>query len=212
MATHIAEQEQLEVLKTWWKKHGWATVVVVILGIVLALAVRYWQGYKLVAREEASLLYEQMLTTYAQHEIPAFNQYVERLQKKYAKSPYASAAMLLNAREMVKQNKLPEALQSLNWVVDHAKNKNLHDLALLRAARILIAQEKYDLALKNLNKISEETFAPIAAMLKGDVYLAQSKNDLAKQSYELAKAGMNGNERMATWIRMKLSQVNVNKS
>ncbi len=207
MATYVSDQEQLEALKSWWKKNGLATVIVVVLGIALAFGVRFWQNHRLANQEEASLLYEQMLTSFEQHEIPAFNQYVERLQDKYPKTPYATAAGLLSARILVEENKLDEALKSLNWVVSHTKDKSLRQVAQIRAGRILMAQGKYDMALQSLNKVTVGPFLPLAAMVKGDLYTAQSRYDLAKQAYESAKQGLTGKEAITPWLQMKLEAV-----
>ncbi|HNE26955.1 MAG TPA: tetratricopeptide repeat protein, partial [Pseudomonadales bacterium] len=62
MADYRTEEEQIELIKKWWRENGRSTVVGVGVALVLFFGWMQWQAYQKKNIEAASDLFQQMLT------------------------------------------------------------------------------------------------------------------------------------------------------
>ena len=58
MAYSIEEEQEINLLKDWWKDNGKVIIVAFILGIVGVLGWRFWQSYQANQIMQASAEYE----------------------------------------------------------------------------------------------------------------------------------------------------------
>ncbi len=212
MSAYLSEQEQIQVIKDWWKTYGMS----VVLGIVIALAGsygwRYWQQYNENYMGQASVVYEQMLIAKTNQQTNDFNNSVQQLTQKYGRSPYAALANLAAANQAITQNQLDQSIKPLTWVSQHAKDHNLQQIADIRLARVLLAQQKPQQALPYLNKVNDAAFAPLVASIRGDAYAALGNNANARDAYQQALSGLPKNTGLYTLVEMKLTALgNVNR-
>ena len=100
---------------------------------------------------------------------------------------YASGARLRQAQMAANLHRYDEAIAHLQWVVDNSKDEGLSQLAALRMARLLYAQEKTDQALAMLDKDAGR-FLPLYLELRGDILLAKGERESARTAYSEALA------------------------
>jgi predicted negative regulator of RcsB-dependent stress response len=184
----LEEQEQLEELKTWWKQHGQRVTTVVV---VVALGIAAWQGWNLwqgTQSSQAATLYGGVEKAVAAGDARHARELAGEVIDKFPRTPYASMGALLSAKIQVEKGEAKNATAQLQWVVDHATDDALRDLAALRLATLLLDDKSYDAALKLLSLQPLESFGPRFAELKGDVLAASGKVAEARTSYQSALA------------------------
>ena len=96
------------------------------------------------------------------------------------------------------------AKTQLQWVIDHAGEDTLKDVARLRLAALLLDEKNYADALKLLDAKHPDSFDGLYADLRGDVLSAQGKTDEARSSYKLAYEKIDAQSMYRNLIQMKL--------
>ena len=91
------------------------------------------------------------------------------------------------------QSDLEGARYYLQWVVDHASQAPLKDIARLRLARVLSANGDNAGAMQMLSAVDAKAFALSVQELKGDIFLAMGKRDEARGAYLSAYAALDKN-------------------
>lgn len=192
MATHLdlEEQEQLDQLKTFWKRYGnpitW--LLIVVLGGYAA-----WNGWNWYQRDQASkasAMFDQLDKAAQAGDVDQAGRVFADLKQRYAGTAFTQQAGLATAKLQVEKGKIDAALESLNWVGANATETEYRTIAKLRAAGLLLDQKKHDEALKQLDGAGAPPFAALVADRRGDVLLAQGKSDEAKAAYAKAWQSM----------------------
>lgn len=210
-ALDLQEQEQLDSLKAWWKDNGnW------ILGAVLVVVVamggwRGWQYYQHKQAAEAATLYQQFTEQLASHDAKRVNDAAAAVMDRYASTAYASRAALLAALVNEQGNDVARAKTQLQWVISHASEAGLKDVAHLRLAALLLDEKNYADALKQLEAKHPASFDGLYADLKGDVLSAQGKTDEARTAYKLAYDKTDAKSMYRNLIQMKLDALGAAK-
>ena len=182
----LEEQEQLDELKTWWKQYG-NLVTNILLAVVLVAA--SWQGWNWWQRNQtaqASVVYASLQQATAQKDSKRTRELAGELIDTYSGSPYAAMGALVSARLQVESGDTKTARLQLSWVVDHADDQGLRELARLRLAVILIDEKAYDEAAKQLAIEPSTPFLARHAEIQGDLLAAQGKLSEARAAYESA--------------------------
>lgn len=190
MRANTTDKEQIETLKKWWNDYGKAIVVAVIIGLLIGFGWRYWRSHHLQKAENASAIYQSMVFSDSEKNYKLAQAYGKQLITQYADTPYASTAALLWAKEAVVANNMTMALNRLQWVIKRSDVKAFKQIARVRAARILLAENKLDAALAMVNKIEDKAYLPTIQQVKGDIFRAQGNNKQALQALTAAKNGL----------------------
>lgn len=207
MNAYMSEEEQIQKIKDWWKKYGNTIIVGLIIFLGLSFGWRYWHSYKAKRAEQASILYEQALSAEMSHKMDSFKLYADQLINNYASSPYASFASFMLAREAVYANKLREAEQHLQWVIDHSGSKGFKQIARIRAARVLLTNKQPPKALELLQKVVDKAYQSVVAELQGDIYIAMGNKANALSAYKTAIAEISKKGLTSPILEMKINQV-----
>lgn len=164
MSLYLSEDEQLTLIRDWFKKYG--KLLTLSLGVFLSvfMATQAWQNHKKTQNENASILYERLLVNLQDHK--KIN-YPERQN-----TAYGHLATMLHAREAVNEGDLDTAVNDLKWVISHTKNSGLKQISRIRLARTLLAQNKPELALKQIKIIDNKTFNPLINDVKANILRA----------------------------------------
>lgn len=186
MAYDLQEQEQLEAIKAWWARYGTLIMVAIIAGLLTIAAFQGWRYYRHQQALAAVTLYEQMAQAERANEHKKVRDIAAQITDKYARTPYAAMAALSAARAAFETGDLAAAKTQLQWVVDHAREEELRDVARLRFAGVLLDEKNYDQALALANGPHGAAFDALYADMKGDILLAQGKRGEARSAYQQA--------------------------
>lgn len=206
-ALDLQEQEQLDSFKAWWKDNGnW--VLGALLVVVVAMGGwRGWQYYQHKQAGEAATLYQQFVEQLASHDVKRVNDAAAAVMDKYASTAYAPRAALSAALVNEQSNDVARAKTQLQWVIAHAAEVSLKDVARLRLAALLLDEKNYADALKQLDATHPAAFEGLYADLKGDVLSAQGKTDEARTAYKLAYDKTDAKSMYRNLIQMKLDEL-----
>jgi len=130
---------------------------------------------------------------------------------KFASTAYAARAALLAAQVNEQAKDVAHAKTQLQWVIDHAGEAALKDVARLRLAAVLLDEKNYADALQLLEAKHPESFDGLYADLRGDVLSAQGKTDEARSAYKLAYEKFDVQNIYRNLIQMKIDALGVAK-
>lgn len=200
MAFDLQEQEQIAEMKAWW--HDYGRHIALGVGVVLA-AYAAWQGWQVWQKSQAGKAAEVFARVESAVGDPAkLKAAIDELKRDFTKSPYASRAALLSAREAFAKADLAGAKEDLNWVLTNSTEAMARDLARQRLASILGDENKLDEAIKLVERPEVEGMDAIFAEVRGDLYAIKGDKELAREAY---KAAMSKQEAGAqNFIEMKL--------
>nr|WP_202601947.1 tetratricopeptide repeat protein [Photobacterium halotolerans] len=164
------------------KENGKAVVLGAVLGLGGLYGWRYYQGEVLAAKEQASEAYTQTVQALASGSDDAISQ-TQTFINDNPSSQYAVLAALQLAKVQVEKGELDAAAEQLNWAISHTEDVALLPVAHTRLARILAAQQSYDNALAELDKVKAESWQGKVAELRGDILLQKGDKSGARDAY-----------------------------
>jgi len=185
-ALDLQEQEQLDALKAWWKENGNRLLGALLIVVVAMGGWRGWQYYQQEQSGEAATLYAEFTKQLDSGDAKRVNDVAAIMMGQYAASGYAPRAALLAAQVNEQVNELARARTQLQWVIEHAAEDGLKDVARLRLAAVLLDEKNYTEAMKQLEARHPASFDGLYADLRGDVLSAQGKIEEARSAYKLA--------------------------
>ncbi len=206
MPAYETDQEQMEVIKKWFRENGKWLLVAILIGLGIGFGWHTWQEQKLQRNEQASSLYEQLLSANEQNNPQTIQQMSEEIVKRYPKTEYAAMANLIAAKASVYQNNFSAALTNLQWVLNHSSSAALRQIARLRIARLQLSQNKPDEAQKTIDVVNDPTFQPAIDEVQGDIYSAKNDSVKARQSYQSAQSGFSALLGEDVLLSIKLAQ------
>lgn len=204
----LQEQEQIEALKAWWKANGKWVVGVVILALFAYAATQFWKQHQANQALEASKLYSEVEKQLASGDAKRINDAVAALVERFASSAYAARAQFLAVQANLQANDTARAKVQLQWVIEHAREEGLRDVARLKLASLHLDAGEYDAALHLLEAPHPDAFTGLYADLKGDVLLAQGKTGEARAAYQSALEKLGQNYR--SLVELKLQGLGAN--
>jgi predicted negative regulator of RcsB-dependent stress response len=209
-ALDLQEQEQLEELKGWWKDNGNYLLGMVLIAVLAVGGWRGWQYYQHKQSSEAAMLYAEFGKQLQSGDAKRVNDAATALMEKYPKTIYAANAGLLAAQvNELGSDGSAQARTQLQWVLDHASEASMKDVARLRLSALLLDGEKFDDALKLLSAKHAESFDALYADLRGDVLMASGKREDARSAYKLAYEKTDAKSPYRNLIEMKLDSTGV---
>lgn len=203
---NMTDKEQVEMLKEWWNNYGKAIAIAIAVGLIVAFGWRYWHSHNVTKTQTASGLYEQLVILDSKKNVKAADVVANKLITEFKKTPYATMAALRMIRERVNQKDYKNALEQTEWVIKNGNAARFRQVARIRAARIQLFLNEPQAALATLAKVEDKTFQPLIDEVKGDIYTAMKKPDLASKFYKNAKAGLTAEGITNPILNMKLAQ------
>ncbi len=158
MAEYRTEEEQIELLKNWWKESGTSTVVGVVIALSGWLCWTAWQNYNVTQVEVAAGLYQELSVGQegdASADLVKEKELTSKLIESHSDSVYMVFANLQLAKSFMDSGDLKEANASLLLAKATADSldSELSTLISIRLARVQIAQADYAAALATVNAI-----------------------------------------------------------
>jgi predicted negative regulator of RcsB-dependent stress response len=204
MSFDLEEQEKIDELKAWWAR--WGNWVTYGIAAVLAIAAgwQWWQRHQASQAADAAAIYARLVQAVDADDANTAREAGSMIMDKYAGTGYGVRAALMLASINVAQKDTKSAKAQLEWAVENTREAGLKDIARLDLASLLLDNKQYDQAMAQLNAAHTDAFAPRFDDLKGDVLLAQGKDQDARAAYEAAYAALDDKNPMKKLIGLKL--------
>ncbi len=186
MADYETEEQQVEALKQWWKENGTAVILGAVLGVAALGGWRGWDWYQEKQATEASDIFTSIQGAIVQNDSQYVHTQAETLRTQYKSTPYAVLATMHEAKLQSEKGNLEESAKSLRWAIEHSSQQSVKDIARIRLARVLVADNKLDEAAVIVDQGLPESFASLVNEIKGDIYFAKGETEQAKQAYDQA--------------------------
>ena len=186
----LTEEERLEALQRWWKENRQSIIVGILLGIAVIIGWSMWQKSRHATAAEASNLYQQLLKAARDHQTESATKLSERLVAQYSSTAYADYSRLFLAKLKVEAGDLAGGKKALEDALAKTGDDNLKHLARLRLGHVMLAMGDIEPALNLIVPFPAEKtgkFTGLYEDLKGDLYAASNRPELARASYEKAK-------------------------
>lgn len=207
MATHLdlEEQEQLDAVKQFWKRHGTLISGLLIAGLLAYSGWTGWNWWQQQQATQASAMFDELDKAVEAADLAKVTQVFGDLKTQYPKTTYAQQGGLLAAKVQAEKGQAEAAQAALDWVSREATEPEYQTIARLRLAGLLLDGKKYDEALKQLAAATAPGFEALVADRRGDVQMAQGQVDDAKASYTQAWQAMDPKIEYRRLIEAKLA-------
>ena len=211
----LSEKEQIEQIRSWWSEYGGYVIVGVAAGALILFGVNYYQNSKLTAQLEASALYESLTNHVVAGKLEDAEVVADELGTTFADTTYAAQAKLAMARLYMDKNRDQDAADELRELLDSGSG-DLHQIARLRLARILLYQDKPQEVVDLLESEDNSAFAATFGEALGDAYHALGRIADAEAAYQrvlldpLSQGTVN--EQLVQWKALDLPEVRAEES
>lgn len=194
MAEHLSEEEQIEVLKRWWREYGKVVVVALVLAVGLFWGWNIYQDRQVEKAQEGSILFEKFLSETSEMDDGSLTaeqqakiaQLAEEVIAHNPDSLYADFAQMHLAKMAVDNQDYSSAIAALEEVTSEGANASIKDLARLRLARVLAADGQMEQALDVLSDTTTNGYDSAYAETRGDILMALDRQAEARTAYEAA--------------------------
>jgi predicted negative regulator of RcsB-dependent stress response len=205
MATlDLQEQEQLDELKAFWKRHG-NLITWLVTAVLLAFAAwNGWNWYQRSQATQAAAMFDELDKAAVAGDADKAGRVFNDMKDRYAGAALTEQAGLVAARVQYDKGQADAAKASLGWVAEKAGEEEYRAVARLRLAGLLLDAKDHAGALKALDGITAKDFAALAADRRGDVLLAQGKPDEARAAYQAAYKAMDDKTDYRRLVEVKL--------
>jgi predicted negative regulator of RcsB-dependent stress response len=192
---YLSEKEQWERVLQWLREQGPWVIVSIAVVLVGYYGWNYWQGRAEQRYVGAATRYEAVLNAFratnakGEPDVDPGLKLADQFVKDYPGTGYADQANMFAAGALVQQHSLDQAVTRLSVVINSTKDPELALIARLRLARVQLAQNKPDEALKTLNAVSPGAFAARYSQVRGDALQAKGDREGALKEYRAARDG-----------------------
>ncbi|WAM56195.1 YfgM family protein [Vreelandella venusta] len=214
MAELRSEEEQLEVIKRWWKENGTSLIAGAVLAAAGVFGWNAWQNYQEGQAEAASVRYQQLVNmtagnTLADDQLANARELIVDITSDHGDTLYAELAQLLGARLAVQQGDLEAAKSALENVAGDSSRRYVKSLAWLRLARIEIANGDPQAALSLLDESISDALAAQRANVRGDAYAALDQTKQARDAWQTALELAQTQNQPLYGVQLKLDDLGV---
>lgn len=186
MADYATDEQQVEALKKWWAENGYHLLAGVVLGLGILFAWNWWNNHQNQQGKEASDAYISMMSAVKAGSLEQAKALKMDIHEDYSGTPYAPMASMALAKLQVENNALAAAAENLQWVIEHAKQDEVVEIATIRKARVLLATGELEQSEKLLKSGFPPAYTSIVEELKGDLFSAKGDTEAARVAYDKA--------------------------
>lgn len=211
MANHLdlEEQEQLDLLKHFWKQYGnlitWALILV--LGAFSSWNFyQYWQRSQ---ATQAAAMYDEVERAVNSADASKIDRVFTDMKERFSSTTYAQQAGLLVAKQFYSVGNINASKLALAWVADKSSDPGYQAIAKLRLAGVLIENKAFDEALKQLNGSFPSNFDALVEDRKGDIFMLQGKKTEALLEYQKAFKSFDDRMEYRRLVEVKLNALGV---
>jgi predicted negative regulator of RcsB-dependent stress response len=218
MAYDHEQQEQVDLVKAWFKRNANRLIYLALIVLSVYAAWFSWQYYQHQENIKAATLYEELQSSIPQKDDVKLQRITNDIKQKFSRTPYAEMAALIAAKSAFDTENFKVAKAQLQWVIDNGRSDEFKVLARIRLAGILIDEKAFDTALSVLDIKIPPDFEGLIADRRGDVLSAQAaslsdkaaveaKLNKAREAYKIALNKTDKNKPMYTLIELKINSL-----
>ncbi|WP_445497190.1 YfgM family protein [Photorhabdus sp. SF281] len=204
MEVYTNENEQVDAIRRFFTDNGKALVFGLVLGAGALIGWRYWQSHQINQLQGSAEAFEQVnreLISGAKESYAAAEKFAAETNNSYGVMAHMHLAQLA-----VEKNELAKADQFLSVAVSQTKNEDLQALANIRLARVQLAEDKADAALKTLEQVKGSGWVAVAEDIRGDALL--KKGDIAGARAAYTKGlGSDSPQAIKSMLNLKLNNL-----
>ena len=186
LGVHVAEDDDAQRLRVWWKKNGMGIVAGVAIGILGVGGFKGWQVYTENRAVSASDVFQEMLAYDEAGAIERASNSAQILIKDYRATPYGDLAYLMIAKLAKQKGDLSNAMEALTNVMTKSKDPAMGQLARLRLSQVKLLAGDLERAHELATTDDVGGFESDYPEVLGDVLLAQHKYSDAAEAYDRA--------------------------
>ncbi len=206
MNDFVTDNDRVDWLKRWWDANGTALIIGIVAGLVLIYGWQFWSKQQ--AKKAANISQEyQVLLNISNNNPDEIAKRANAIIQNYPRSSYAVLSSFVMAKSQVDQQDYSKAYTSLMWVVDHAKEASMRQIARIRAARLLLAMNKPNEALTLLDKRDDPSMNILTDEVRGDIYAVQKNYAEARAAYTKAQNENADSRVLLPILQLKLSSL-----
>ena len=203
----LEEQDQLDDLKAWWVR--WRNpismaIIVASVGVIGFQGWRWWTGKQ---AEEAAALFGAVTQATRANDLPKARDAVAQLTSRFAGTGYAPRAAFFLAKMDFESGDIAAAKSQLQWVIDHAGEPELQEVARYRLAELQLNEKQYGEALQTLDAKHAESFDGLYADLRGDALVASGRIPEGRAAYQSALAKFDPKSPYRGYVQVKLESL-----
>ena len=195
MEIYDTEEEQVAAIKRWWKENGASTIIGIVVGVIIIGGWNFWQTYTQDKANQASALYEELLSSVSNEKTESVEKITERITEQYGSTAYATYAALLLAKTKVQQGEVESAKSILEKQMKIADSAELRNVARIRLVKLMLATDENEKGLQTIAEVDQSSSQGFSASydeLTGDLYLQLGRLGEARTAYQSAlRAGSN---------------------
>ena len=136
LGVHVAEDDDAQRVRAWWKKNGMGIVAGVAIGVVGVGGFKGWQAYTENRALSASDVFQEMLAYDEAGAIDQARDSAQVLVKDYRATSYGDLAHLMIAKLATKEGDFSNAMEALTQVMKKSKDPAMSQLARLRLSQV----------------------------------------------------------------------------
>ena len=179
----MADEEQVEQLKKWWRENGRTVVAGLVIGLGGVSGWTWWQAHTQRQAEHASELYTALMSTAASERHDEARQQADQIVEQFPGSGYATLASLVAAASAAAAERNADAQARLTWVVDNGSRPEYRELARVRLARLQLGDASYEQALQTLASVGSSGLSSVVDELRADILVAKGEQSDARAAY-----------------------------
>ena len=203
----LTPEEQDERAKKWLKDNGMSIAVGIGLGLAGVFGYNQYKDSVQNNAEQASGLYDKVITIHQNSEISEIDAQVEELKNSHASSSYASKAVLVKAKQLALSDE-QGAMNELQWVIDNAPEVGLQHAARVRLAKLHFVSGNIDVARSLASTQPSNGFESHYQEILGDIERKLGNAEAARTHYTSATESLGtANRAYAQILGMKLSRL-----
>ena len=186
LGVHVAEDDDAQRVRAWWKKNGMGIVAGVAIGVVGVGGFKGWQAYTENRALSASDVFQEMLAYDEAGVVERARDSAQVLVKDYRATPYGDLAYLMIAKLATKEGDFLNAMEALTHVMEKSKDPAMSQLARLRLSQVNLLAGDLVRAHELATTGDVGGFTSEYPEALGDVLLAQHKYSDAVEAYDRA--------------------------
>lgn len=201
MEIYQTEEQQVDAIKSYWKKNGNAIIAGIVIGLGSFIGFNYYKDAQLEQELVVSDAYQALVES-AEAKPKNFIASGKKFISENKDSSYATLTALTLAKKAATHKDWPQVETFLITAIETSKDEGIKAIATIRLARVQIQLDKIDAALATLNAPLPKAFKSSIEEVRGDAYLLQDKADLARKSYQEAIAATVGKANSSLQIKL----------